>query len=75
MNSPAYSVGYPKINLIRLVGNKNSRVNSRVFVFFRIAGMRIIMPVYTTLKAGSEMHSIRWLFLSIYKKKNSVISD
>jgi hypothetical protein len=34
MNSPAYGVGYPEINPIRLIGNKNSMVNSRVFVFF-----------------------------------------
>jgi hypothetical protein len=34
MDSSAYGIGYPEINLIWTIGNKNSRVNSRVFAFF-----------------------------------------
>lgn len=46
MDFSVYGIGYPEINLISPIGNKNSRVNSRVFTFFlRMAGMMIVIPV------------------------------
>jgi hypothetical protein len=75
MDSSAYGIGYPEINLIWPIGNKNSRVNSRVFAFFKNGRNE---DCYSRVHRGLVVKCMVFggFFLSIYLlKKNSVISD